>query len=233
MDHKGTNKSTGDGAPEGVPDPQPKTPDVDVLLTPGQTLRSDQSEATVPLDIAARSDGSDLVELPNPKDSGKRRNRCGSVKKRARKAKAKRELQLVPPAEAISDVEAPQPGGSLVGSYDCGSGTGSKGGPASMNLKWRRNETVTPPEIRKQVKRNKGTQPSSFREALLADRRLAIVPVSYPGRSLRQEAGELLTRALFGAIDAISKEVAVPRFEENWWERGIFWVTYTDDTAKE
>ncbi|KAK0176961.1 hypothetical protein PV328_001059 [Microctonus aethiopoides] len=102
------------------------------------------------MDMSAGRAGSDTTGPPNPKDTEKKRNRCGAAKKRARKAKAERELGLAPRVDATSNVSAPQPGGSLVGPNDCGGETGDKDGSAPINLKRRRNETVTPPEIRKQ-----------------------------------------------------------------------------------
>ncbi|KAK0072464.1 hypothetical protein PV326_014438, partial [Microctonus aethiopoides] len=179
-------KPMGDGAPTGVPDPQLLTPSANDSLQSGQTSQSGHSGTIVPMDMSAGQAGSDTTGPPNPKDNGKKKNRCGAAKKRARKAKVERELGLAPRVDATSNVSAPQPGDSLVGSNDCGRETGDKDGSAPINLKRRRNETVTPPEIRKWVKKNRGAQPSSFREAVLAGRRLAIVPVSYPGRSLRR-----------------------------------------------
>ncbi|KAK0073730.1 hypothetical protein PV325_009331 [Microctonus aethiopoides] len=185
------------------------------------------------MDTTTGQDGSIPAGSSVPKDSVKKRSRCGSAMKRARKAKAERELQSASHTELTPNVKVPQPGGSLVESNDCGGGTGDKDGTTPINLKRRRNETVTPPEIRKQVKKNRGAQPLRIREAVLADRSLAIVPVGYPERSLKREEGELLTRALLGAIDAIPKEMVVMRFEGNQRERGIQWVTCADTAAKE
>ncbi|KAK0070788.1 hypothetical protein PV326_002082, partial [Microctonus aethiopoides] len=136
-------------APSGASDPPPQAPSAAETPRFGQTLQSGHSEETVLMDITGQ-DGTIPAGPQIPKDGVKRRNRCGAAKKRARKAKAERELQLAPHTEVTPNANAPQPGGSLVGSNDCDGGTGDKGGPAPINLKRRRNETVTPPEIPKE-----------------------------------------------------------------------------------
>ncbi|KAK0071220.1 hypothetical protein PV325_013283, partial [Microctonus aethiopoides] len=131
------NKSSGEEAPSGASDPPPQAPSAAETPRFGQTLQPGHSEETVLMDTTGQ-DGSIPAGPQIPKDSVKRRNRSGAAKKRARKAKAERELQLAPHTEVTPNANAPQPGGSLVGSNDCGGGTGDKGGPGSPTLELQR-----------------------------------------------------------------------------------------------
>ncbi|KAK0157215.1 hypothetical protein PV328_011742, partial [Microctonus aethiopoides] len=174
-------------APSGVSDPLTQALRALETSRSGQTPQLGHPETTVLMDTTTGPDGSIPAGSSIPKDSMKTRSSRGSAKKMARKAKAERELQSASHTELTLNVKVPQRGGSLVGSNNCGGGTGDKDGIAPLNLKRRRYETVTPPEIRKQIKKNRGAQPLSFREAVLADRSLAIVPVGYPERTLGLE----------------------------------------------
>lgn len=83
-------------------------------------------------------------------------------------------------------------------------------------IKRPRDEKGTPPDFRRETKKNnnrKSIFSDTYREAISPEKRLVIVLVSYPEKSLKE--GDLLTRALLDAIDSIPDGQPVPHFEEN------------------
>ncbi|KAK0158069.1 hypothetical protein PV327_011170 [Microctonus hyperodae] len=237
MDITKEPKTMGEEAPKGVSDPQNPMPQIEVMSICDPSTQTGQVTTNVPRDTILGQNGSDPSGPSNPTYGGKRKNRCGSAKKRARKAKAEQALQL---AASTSDAASANIantsllGGPQVGSNSGEGGAGDSGGPVASAPKRQRDEDATPPEIRKVVKMNNGGALSmTFSEAVQSDKRLAIVPVGYPGRSLTYEEGSLISRALLAAMDAIPKGMAVPRFEGTRWLRGALWVTCADDQAKE
>ena len=109
---------------------------------------------------------------------------------------------------------------------------GKEGETADKGLKRARQTDGSTPEHPAKRKGNIFPEPSSFKEALVGGRKMAIAPSDYPESTLTPEQGDLVMRGLGEAMDAIPKGMAVPRFEECRFVQGILWITCTDAAAK-
>lgn len=199
--------------------------------------RVEPMDADVGVELGA--EGSAKAGTSDPlQEERRKRRRSGAAKKRARRIRqANQALSEQSSGDAATTGDSgstqvgphgPTASGPAGGRDTVGEGTEGRG------PKRPRPTDPTPPEARKTVKKSRaGPKPTSFVDAVAADRKVAIVPSDYPAAVLKQEEGELLTRALLGALDAIPSGQAVPCFDGHRWEQGAMWVTCSDDTAKE
>ena len=181
--------------------------------------------------------GDNAEAAPDTPSKKRKATRSGAAKRRARKAKLAvlgTTLEATQAGAPTSEKTAQGEVGPHDGQTDPSAKQGGKEGEtAGKGLKRDRQTDGSTPEHSAKRKGNIFPEPSSFKEALVGGRKIAIAPSDYPESTLTPEQGDLVMRGLGEAMDAIPKGMTVPRFEECRYVQGILWITCTDAAAKQ
>ena len=204
---------------------------------PAAAVETGLSVADATLRRTGEGNGDNAEAEPDTPIKKRKANRSGAAKRRARKAKLtslgttlEATQAGAPTFEKAAQGEVGPQGGQTDPSAKQG---GKEGETAGKGLKRARQTDGSTPEYPAKRKGNIFPEPSSFKEALMGRRKMAIAPFDYPESTLTPEQGDLVMRGLGEAMDTIPKGMAVPRFEECRFVQGILWITCTDAAAKQ